>query len=254
MWSYSFKFLLTLAVDLLEEFDIDWDPLQHRIRCSGHILNLTSNAFMHSYDEDAVDEGNNEPARQRGVQLPTVEQMKIWRRKGARGKARNFAFRVVASPQTVAKWLKFARRLVPRPNSTRWSSEDFMIEVLLELRPAYEQFWQRYPTECPVEDKLTEEDWIQLEKLHHFLRVLADTTKFLEGPRATLERVLPTMEYILTHSEEGKVISLAPFLTLLKLTSIRSCMQTIHSWGLAATLVGLSLTSTTLLRKSLRHM
>ena len=135
-----------------------------------------------SYDEDTVDEDNNEPARERGVVIPTVEQMKVWRRKGARGKCRNFAFRVISSPQTVQKWLKCARRLVPRPNSTRWSSENFMIEVMLELRQAYETFWQRYPAECPIEDKLTAEDWIQLGKLHHFLKVLADTTKFFGRP------------------------------------------------------------------------
>ena len=130
-----------ICVGLFETFGVDWDPIQHRIRCSGHILNLTSNAFMMSYDEDTVDEDNNEPARERGVVIPTVEQMKVWRRKGARGKCRNFAFRVISSPQTVQKWLKCARRLVPRPNSTRWSSENFMIEVMLELRQAYETFW-----------------------------------------------------------------------------------------------------------------
>ena len=113
-----------------------------------------------------------------------------------------------------------------------------MIEVMLELRQAYETFWQRYPAECPIEDKLTVEDWVQLGKLHHFLKVLADTTKFLEVPRATLERVLPTFEYILTHFEEGEARGHSARFIHSKLTSLRSSTLTIHIWALVATLDG----------------
>jgi len=39
------------------------------------------------------------------------------------------------------------------------------------------------------------------------MTALDDAIKFLEGPRATLERMIPTIEFILDHFEQGKVCS-----------------------------------------------
>jgi len=39
------------------------------------------------------------------------------------------------------------------------------------------------------------------------MTALDDIIKFLEGPRATLERMILTMEFILDHFEQGKVCS-----------------------------------------------
>jgi hypothetical protein len=80
-----------------------------------------------------------------------------------------------------------------------------MIAVFLLVRDSYEKWWIRYPNEFPTSIKLTADDWDQLAKLHAFLKALNDAVKFLEGPRATLERVLPTMEFVLEHFEQGKV-------------------------------------------------
>lgn len=79
-----------------------------------------------------------------------------------------------------------------------------MIGCFIKLRWAYEKWWIRYPAEFPESIKLTATEWDQLEKLHEFLKALNDAIKFLEGPQATLERVLPTMEFILEHFEQGK--------------------------------------------------
>jgi hypothetical protein len=98
-----------------------------------------------------------------------------------------------------------AGRYLPRDNSTRWGSWRVIIKVFILCREPYEKWWARYPNEFPASIKLTNDDWDQLIKLHQFLTALDDALKFLEGPKATLERVLPTMEFILEHFKQGKV-------------------------------------------------
>lgn len=103
------------------------------------------------------------------------------------------------------RWIRLAGKRLPKDNSTRWSSFELMISVFLEVREAYELWWEKYPTEFAISDKLTNEDWDQLRKLHEFLKSILDATRFLEGNSTTLERVLPTMEFVLDHFEQGKV-------------------------------------------------
>ena len=39
------------------------------------------------------------------------------------------------------------------------------------------------------------------------MTALDDAIKFLEGPRVTLERMIPIIEFILDHFKQGKVCS-----------------------------------------------
>ena len=82
-----------------------------------------------------------------------------------------------------------------------------MIATFLKLKQCYEKWWQKYPKEFAKEERLTNQDWEQLEKIDFFMTALDNATKFLEGPRVTLERMIPTMEFILDHFEQGKVCS-----------------------------------------------
>ncbi len=69
------------------------------------------------------------------------------------------------------------------------------------------KWWVKHLNEFPASIKLTITDRDHLTKLYAFLNALNDAVKFLEGPQATLERVLPIMEFILEHFEQGKVSS-----------------------------------------------
>lgn len=188
-----------------ERHGLEYDPQHHRIRCTGHIFNLSGKDFMFNEDDDTLAENNNLPAYLQGISIPNKKAMKLWRKSGAPGKCHDFVVSITASPQLLQKWLKIAGRRLPKDNSTRWGSWEHMIAVFILCRESYEKWWARYPTEFPASIKLTADDWEQLIKLHEFLKALNDATKFLEGPQATLERVLPTMEFVLEHSEQGKV-------------------------------------------------
>jgi hypothetical protein len=190
---------------LEEKYGIEYDAKHHRIRCTGHIFSLSANDFMFVDNENTLAEDNNLPALLRGCSVPDKKAMRLWRKTGPPGKCHDFTVSVSSSPQLRQKWIKMAGRYLPRDNSTRWGSWRVMIEVFIFMREPYEKWWTRYPDEFLASIKLTNDDWDQLIKLHHFLTALDDALKFLEGPKATLERVLPTMEFVLEHFEQGKV-------------------------------------------------
>ena len=54
-------------------------------------------------------------------------------------------------------------------------------------------------------DSLSSEDWTVLTNIHHFLRFFHQATLATEGHKATLERVLSTMEFLLEQLEIGKL-------------------------------------------------
>jgi hypothetical protein len=40
---------------LQEQYQVDWDPKVHRIRCHGHVINLASQAFIFAPDGETID-------------------------------------------------------------------------------------------------------------------------------------------------------------------------------------------------------
>ena len=55
-----------------------------------------------------------------------------------------------------------------------------------------------------MEDVLSSSDWANLSNIHRFLGDFYEATKATEGRSATLERVLPSMDYLLGKLEDGK--------------------------------------------------
>ena len=48
-----------MPIGLKAEFDVDWDPQQHRLRCTGHIVNLAARAFLFQSTDDTLSKENN---------------------------------------------------------------------------------------------------------------------------------------------------------------------------------------------------
>jgi hypothetical protein len=55
-----------------------------------------------------------------------------------------------------------------------------------------------------IQDQLSKTDWDNLQKIKDFLQCFKDATLSTEGRAATLEKVLPTMDFLLEQFEEGK--------------------------------------------------
>ena len=141
-----------------ERHEIDYDPLHHRVRCSGHILNLSGQDFMFVDNDNTLAENNNSHLQLQGISIPEKKAMNLWRKSGPPGKCHDFVVAIMASPQLLQKWLKVAGRCLPRDNATRWGSWEYMIAVFILLRESYEKWWIRYPTEFPASIKLTADD------------------------------------------------------------------------------------------------
>ena len=82
-----------------------------------------------------------------------------------------------------------------------------------EIKRALQKIYQRHPKIIALRDHLTDIDYETLEKIFYFLKALYDATVYTEGHTATLDRVLPSMEFVLDHFEKGKILHVDdPFL------------------------------------------
>ena len=92
------------------ELPQEYNPRHNRIRCFGHIINLTVKAFLNVSDSDNLDDNTT----------ITVEQIEIWRRKGPLGKLHNLAIKLRSSTQIYDKFKAISRgATLPQDNSTR---------------------------------------------------------------------------------------------------------------------------------------
>jgi hypothetical protein len=187
-----------------DQYGVNWEFKEHRLRCNGHIFNLAAKDFLFSTDEDCIyDETLNLAPGLTPIEL----ERRQWREKGVLGRIHNFNISISNSAEHKEKWLRIAGSMIPRDNDTRWGSWEAQIAGFLQpkMRQAYETWWELHGDDFAKVDQLSDDDWSQLEKIHSFLRAIVDVTKMIEGPEATLDRVLPAMEFILGHFEKGKV-------------------------------------------------
>ena len=129
--------------------------------------------------------------------------MEQWRRKGPLGKLHNIVVYPQRSPQRLANFreLSGGRNLV-RDNSTRWNSWYAMIRTATKLKTAINLFCHQYQENS--DDLLSEKDWQALQRLQDFLLFFYDATTGTEGRNATIDRVLPTMDFLLEQFEAAK--------------------------------------------------
>lgn len=130
----------------------EYDPVHHRVRCQGHIINLAADAFLSVTDPDNIDADTQH----------TVEEIGSWRKFGPLGRLHNVAVKIHASPQLYHQFLAISRgKTLPKDNSTRWLSWAKTIARAIELRGPIDQFFDLVMEE--TSDKLSEEDWVTLK-------------------------------------------------------------------------------------------
>jgi hypothetical protein len=100
-----------------------WDPVFRRLRCNGHVINLSAQSFLfpNLSDKDNVIVLD----AQINSQLPKEfnnAQMKLWRKKGLLGKLHNVSVYIAMSMQRLDAFRLISGNLrLPRDNSTRWN-------------------------------------------------------------------------------------------------------------------------------------
>ena len=135
----------------------------------------------------------------------TEVEFALWRKKGVIGKAHNHAVRFSRSTQKNGYWMNMGGKKLPRDNGTRWTSIYKLVSVLDDpnVQKALQKLYSRHPDAIEPLDRLTSKDFQEVHKIR-FLQAMYDAILFTEGHSATLDRVLPAMEFVLEHFETGK--------------------------------------------------
>jgi hypothetical protein len=222
----------TCIAALANEFN--FDPIERRLRCAGHIFNLVARALLWGIDEDVF---LRELA---AVDITTVE-LELWRGRGPIGKVRNTIVYIRSSPQRNEAFKKAQRDhpLLKKVcelhtfNDTRWNSVFDALRVFIHVRPAIDDFyhttlrdWQDYENEktdfgskprpekmrkkpTVLNDFITQDDWVILTRYYEILEPIWQFTQRLEGHGAgashgIIWQVIPAMERLLGHFERLK--------------------------------------------------
>ena len=132
--------------------------------------------------------------------------MESWRKRGPPGKLHNIVVYVQRSTQRIQvfKELSGGRRLV-RDDSRCWNSWFMMIRTTTEprIQLAINLFCSKYLE--TTDDLQSDDDWSQLQKIHAFLKSFHEDALATECRTASIERVLPTMDFLLERFENANI-------------------------------------------------
>jgi hypothetical protein len=175
----------------LETLGIPFEPITHRLRCTGHVLNLAVKAFLFGNSAEAIHDETYEPG--------TEQELERWRRCGPLGRAHNICVHSRGSPERIKAFKKLSGgRLIRRDNDTRWNSWFTMLESMLtpKIRSAIAQYTANH-IDSLAEDRLLPADWQLLEQMVTFLEKFQIITKITEGRNSSLADVLPGIDFLL---------------------------------------------------------
>jgi len=187
---------------LLRTENIVWDSSRWRLRCLGHTINLAVQAFLfHNVIEMEEMRSCDESEESGELQDETKRKFRLL---GPLGKLHNIIVHVRSSASRTAEFLKLAKRMIPLDNRTRWNSWYSSLVVATEHESSIDTFTKAHFTELS-KDYLTPEDWEMLRTIMTFLRPFHRATLETQGHRATLEKVLFTMDILVLYFKKTYV-------------------------------------------------
>jgi hypothetical protein len=199
-----------------------FNPVQKRLRCMGHILNLIAESYLFGQDASTFSEEFKGASPK--------ERRKLWRDRGELGKLHNLVAHVCASGKRTDLFMALQadanigiaegkRWKLLLDGGIRWNASYLMIRRALELREALDLYANKLrvsvdslDAETYEHDYLTPQEWDALGLIKNQLEPLFYITKDLEGnanlqdgarkaSHGALWEILPTFEFILSHFE-----------------------------------------------------
>jgi hypothetical protein len=183
-----------------------WDPLQRRLRCLGHIINLAVQSFLFAKNNSAVNAAMEYVSELRSIESRLIEQSQAedeggWIKQPSLQKVLKFVVTLRRSTRLFNAFKKVAGKSLRQPNETRWNSYLNTFEDALQLRPVYTSFIIERPTLHEYE--LTAADWSLIETTIAFLKPFKEATKRCEGDYITLDKVQEHMDALREHFEDN---------------------------------------------------
>jgi len=159
----------------METLGNPFNVLHWRLRCTGHIMNLSVKSFLFGNSTSAIRDATSVDG--------TEDQLLLWRQYELHGKFHNIRIHSRRSPQRISEFKRFLGRiLLRRDNDTTWNSWYSMLQSLLKpnVKGAVAQYTARH-MEVLVEDRLTMADWTILEELAAILQKFHLAMKICES-------------------------------------------------------------------------
>jgi hypothetical protein len=230
--------LEALSIRLKEELDIEFDPKLRRVRCIGHIINLSLQSFLLARSKealtaalDAADDAQDEVAFERfsaslaDTEAQPEESSKRGRKTKSTAKASQSSVNMadyagwegipaLQKLHSLAIWLRSSSLHCDRwrdtvdlslgiDNTTRWSSWFNVIDNAMRKKSKINEFLMEYDHE--LEDCiLNGSDWDLLGKTHTFLKPFAQATLSAEKATSSISQTLALMDALLLHYERAK--------------------------------------------------
>lgn len=191
--------LIKVVTQALEKDELYYNYHQRRLQCNSHIINLAVQAFLLG----KVVEDYEYPDTLRSA--PNNKQIDQWRKLGPLGKLHNIIIWIMESTQRIQAFKKLSNSCMPhRDNGTRQNSwYDILDWGIEKIKPAIVSLSNE---EADLSnDLLSAEDRKTLVYIRNFLKSFYDATKISEGQEATLDRVLPTMDFLIQHFENSVI-------------------------------------------------
>ncbi|KAG4271697.1 hypothetical protein FPRO04_14660 [Fusarium proliferatum] len=223
--------LESIARRLKENLNIDYDPKKRRIRCIGHIINLSLQAFLLGSSNEALiaaleaaSEVTSEDLLIRFSQALTTRRNRRRRRLsrsdvdedylGINGipalcKLHGLAVWARCSSLNSQLWDDEIGLRLGIDNETRWSSWYHVLDKLFKKKSQIVQFMHEHE-QILGDNRLTAADWDLLQKAYLFLQPFDGATLCAEGNKASLSQSLFLMDCLLSHYENEKQHYSAP--------------------------------------------
>lgn len=222
--------LQALSQMLEAKHGVKFNPVQRRIRCGGHIINLCLEAFLFASSTEALkaaitEAQDNEDisvveslqaqlkqkqqiAKSKGKQRKPQDDSSGWRSIGTMGKLHNIAVYIRSSTNITDEWEALAGKMLGIDNATRWNSWYNLLRIALEKQDKLMVFLNTHH-KALEDDLLTPEDWELLKITMEFLQPFWYATQVQQRNWSSLDQVLYNMDILLKHLEDSKVCYLS---------------------------------------------
>ena len=226
----------TCVAEILKALGINDTVERRRLRCLGHVINLSAKAFFFGSDPDSFEEEIRRTQRYEEQK----KEREIWRKRGPVGKLHNIVMYILGTPQRKEDFDKMVRAeierqkayleataqpgedlevalkhplTVIRDNLTRWNSIFCMILRAFLLKDPLDLFAKRArekpanASPLPEEDELSVNDWNVLARTRDILKPFYDLTLELQGRASgarhgSIWEALPALDFLLNGLEE----------------------------------------------------
>ncbi|OBS15557.1 hypothetical protein FPOA_13630 [Fusarium poae] len=184
---------------------------ERRIRCVGHILNLSAKAFLEGDSSDIFDSHIAEKDQKKEREL-----LREWRKRGPIGKLHNLVYWIRRNPQRRELFLSITSGKVDQSIMAElgvWFVDDTLKGLMVKadndrLRDIIDVFCKLSLLDPKEEKRVSAEevlscgDWVVLAEIIEILQPYLTYTKHFEGRTPRFAEVLPTMYLLKGHLSE----------------------------------------------------